>query len=108
MASPATARVVICSLGVGLAAPSQAALDKVKDLGSTPRLAPGDYGDLVRAMKKILQKDSIVPVAAAAAEVAAVLAAGLRDAFSSHAKVGWAKARCMPQFRAALMWRSLA
>ncbi|KAL4424717.1 hypothetical protein ABPG77_000060 [Micractinium sp. CCAP 211/92] len=64
----------------------KAALDKVKDLGSTPRLAPGDYGDLVRAMKKILQKDSIVPVAAAAAEVAAVLAAGLRDAFSSHAK----------------------
>lgn len=82
------AHVAARSVGVGLAAPSQAALDKVKDLASTPRLAPGDYGDLVRAMKKILQKDSIVPVAAAAAEVAAVLAAGLRDAFSSHAKVG--------------------
>lgn len=68
----------------------QAALEKVKELARTPRLAAGDYGDLVRVLKKILQKDSIIPVAAAAAEVAAVLALGLRDAFSGHAKVrGW-------------------
>lgn len=86
---------VLCSCGAvplrcvvqqGTAALLQAALDKVKELGSSPRLAPGDYGDLVRAMKKILQKDSIIPVAAAAAEAAATLASGLRDAFSSHAK----------------------
>lgn len=64
----------------------KAALEKVKELGRTPRLAPGDYGELVRAMKKILQKDSIIPVAVAAAEAAATLASGLRDAFSSHAK----------------------
>ncbi|KAL4854812.1 hypothetical protein ACK3TF_004509 [Chlorella vulgaris] len=64
----------------------KAALEKVKELGATPRLATGDYGDLVRALKKVLQKDSIVPVAVAAADVAAVLASGLRDSFSSHAK----------------------
>jgi hypothetical protein len=73
---------------LGMCHPSrQAALEKVKELGATPRLATGDYGDLVRALKKVLQKDSIVPVAVAAADVAAVLASGLRDSFSSHAKV---------------------
>lgn len=72
----------------------KAALDKVKELGSTPRLAAGDYGELCRHMRKILQKDAIVPVAAAAADVCAVLASGLRDNFTAHAKVrcgrgGW-------------------
>lgn len=66
---------------------TQAALDKVKELGSKPRLAPGDYSQLVGVLRKVLAKDSIVPVAAAAADVAAVLASGLRDAFSGHAKV---------------------
>ncbi len=39
------------------ALPGQAAMDKVKELGSTPRLAPGDYGELCRVLRKILQKD---------------------------------------------------
>lgn len=65
----------------------KAALDKVKELGSTPRLAPGDYGELCRVLRKILQKDSIVPVAAAAADVCTVLACGLRDNFTSQAKM---------------------
>lgn len=64
----------------------KAALEKVKELGRTPRLATGDYGDLVKALKKILQKDSIIPPAVAAAEVAAVLGSGLRENFSSQAK----------------------
>lgn len=29
----------------------------MKELGSTPRLAPGDYGELCRVLRKILQKD---------------------------------------------------
>ncbi|PRW20522.1 microtubule associated isoform A [Chlorella sorokiniana] len=65
----------------------KAALDKVKELGSTPRLSPGDYGELCRVLRKILQKDSIVPVAAAAADVCTVLACGLRDNFTSQAKM---------------------
>lgn len=81
----------------------QAALEKVKEMGRTPRLAPGDYGSLVRVLKKILAKDSIVPVAVAAAEVAAVLASGLRDSFSGHAKVRLPQA-CLP-FRAVFLFR---
>lgn len=67
--------------------PQQAALDKAKELASAPRLASGDYGDLVRLLRKILQKDSMIAVAAAAADVAAALAQGLRAEFSAHAKV---------------------
>lgn len=67
--------------------PLQAALDKVKELASAPRLASGDYGELSRVLRKILQKDSIIAVAAAAADAAAALAQGLRGEFSSHAKV---------------------
>jgi cytoskeleton-associated protein 5 len=67
--------------------PQQAALDKAKELASSPRLASGDYGDLVRLLRKILQKDSMIAVAAAAADVAAALAQGLRAEFSAHAKV---------------------
>ena len=68
----------------------QAALDKVKELGRTPRLATGDYNELCAGLRKILVKDPIIPCAVAAAEAATVLASGLRGAFSSHAKVRWA------------------
>jgi hypothetical protein len=75
-------------LSLPLPSTLQAALDKVKELGRTPRLATGDYNELCAALRKILAKDSIIPCAAAAAEAAAVLASGLREAFSSHAWVG--------------------
>lgn len=118
----------------------------MKELGSTPRLAPGDYGELCRVLRKILQKDrcaagargwvgtgglpakpcstsksashrsvnpshhcsagicSIVPVAAAAADVCTVLACGLRDNFTSQAKVGIVLAvSCEASFAAAAL-----
>lgn len=62
------------------------ALDKVRDLSKTPRLAPGDYNSLCRELRKILSKDANVNCAAAAADVISCLASGLRNDFSSNAR----------------------
>lgn len=62
------------------------ALDKVKDLARTPRLACGDYGDLCRELKKVLAKDANINCAASAAEAAGALALGLRRDFNAQAR----------------------
>lgn len=53
-----------------------------------PRLATGDYGDLVRELKRVLQKDANINCAAEAANVAGALGLGLRKDFAGQAKVG--------------------
>ena len=60
------------------------ALTGFKTLASAPKLQPGDYGDIVRAMKKIISKDSNVMVVIVAAECVAALANGLRKKFSTY------------------------
>lgn len=50
-------------------------------LTPNPKLAAGDYGDLVRVLKKFIQKDTMIPVVAAAAKCLADLASKLRKAF---------------------------
>jgi cytoskeleton-associated protein 5 len=62
------------------------ALDRVRALAAAPRLAPGDYGEVARELKKVLAKDANVTCAAAAADAAAALAGGLRREFAAAAR----------------------
>lgn len=61
------------------------ALEKLLELASNPKLEPGDYGDLVKVLKRIVAKDSNVIVVALAAKCLAGLAAGLRQKFHPYA-----------------------
>ncbi|XP_054929937.1 cytoskeleton-associated protein 5 isoform X1 [Dermacentor andersoni] len=63
------------------------ALEKLLELTSNPKLEPGDYGDLVKALKRIVAKDSNVIVVALAAKCLAGLAAGLRQKFHPYANL---------------------
>ncbi|XP_075732811.1 cytoskeleton-associated protein 5-A-like [Rhipicephalus microplus] len=63
------------------------ALEKLLELVSNPKLEPGDYDDLVKALKKIVAKDSNVIVVALAAKCLAGLAAGLRQKFHPYANL---------------------
>ena len=62
------------------------ALDRLRDAARAPRLAPGDYGDVARELKKVLAKDANITCATAAAEAVGALAAGLRREFSAQAR----------------------
>ncbi|XP_074596153.1 msps cytoskeleton-associated protein 5 [Brevipalpus obovatus] len=50
-----------------------------------PKLMPGDYGELVKALKKLLGKDSNVNVVSVAAKCLAELAVKLRKSFHPYA-----------------------
>ena len=63
------------------------ALDRLRDAARAPRLAPGDYGDVARELKKVLAKDANITCATAAAEAVGALAAGLRREFSGPARM---------------------
>lgn len=52
-----------------------------------PKLASGDYGDVVRALKKVITKDSNVVLVAMAGKCLAALARGLGKKFSTYASV---------------------
>ncbi|KAK3923770.1 Protein mini spindles [Frankliniella fusca] len=54
-------------------------------LQKSPKLESGDYGDLVRALKKIISKDSNVIVVTVAGKCLASLANGLKKRFSPYA-----------------------
>lgn len=54
-------------------------------LKSNPKLESGDYGDVVRVLKKIVSKDSNVLVVALAAKCISGLATGLKKRFSIYA-----------------------
>ncbi|XP_072383442.1 protein mini spindles [Diabrotica undecimpunctata] len=61
------------------------ALEIVENLVKTPKLENGDYGDLVRALKKVVQKDSNVVCVAIAGRCIAGLASGLKKKFQTYA-----------------------
>ena len=61
-------------------------LETAKELiAKNPRLAPGDYADLVKALKKVISKDTNVMLVALAGHTLAGLATGLRKQFSPYA-----------------------
>jgi hypothetical protein len=64
-----------------------AAFTDLKDMAGAPRLASGDYGDVSRAIKKVVMKDANVAVVAEAAAAAAALAKGLRREYRSDARM---------------------
>ncbi|XP_078139030.1 cytoskeleton-associated protein 5 isoform X2 [Centroberyx gerrardi] len=61
------------------------ALEAVETLAKNPKLENGDYGDLVRALKKVVGKDANVMLVTLAAKCLAGLAAGLRKKFGTYA-----------------------
>ncbi|KAG8012323.1 Cytoskeleton-associated protein 5, partial [Nibea albiflora] len=61
------------------------ALEAVEALAKNPKLENGDYGDLVRALKKVVGKDANVMLVSVAAKCLAGLAAGLRKKFGTYA-----------------------
>jgi hypothetical protein len=64
----------------------KAALTALKDLAAYPRLAPGDFADVNRELKKIINKDSNIQVVAEAINCTANLAKGLRKEYSGPAR----------------------
>ncbi|XP_008302858.1 cytoskeleton-associated protein 5, partial [Stegastes partitus] len=61
------------------------ALEAIETLSKNPKLENGDYGDLVRALKKVVGKDANVMLVSMAAKCLAGLAAGLRKKFGTYA-----------------------
>ncbi|XP_026220728.1 cytoskeleton-associated protein 5 isoform X3 [Anabas testudineus] len=61
------------------------ALEAVDALTKNPKLENGDYGDLVRALKKVVGKDANVMLVSMAAKCLAGLASGLRKKFGTYA-----------------------
>eukprot|EP00232_Nephroselmis_pyriformis_P008410 CAMPEP_0182876752 /NCGR_PEP_ID=MMETSP0034_2-20130328/14326_1 /TAXON_ID=156128 /ORGANISM="Nephroselmis pyriformis, Strain CCMP717" /LENGTH=510 /DNA_ID=CAMNT_0025009557 /DNA_START=53 /DNA_END=1581 /DNA_ORIENTATION=- len=63
------------------------ALVELKGLSRAPRLANGDYGDVMRLLKKLIGKDSNVAVVNEAVQCAGNLAKGLRKEFRQDARI---------------------
>lgn len=62
------------------------ALDALEALTSKyQKLEPGDYADLVRALKRVVSKDANVVVVAVGVKCVGGLASGLKKKFSSYA-----------------------
>lgn len=61
------------------------ALEALETLVQTPKLQSGDYADLVKTLKKIIDKDSNVVVVALAGRCLGGLAAGLKRKFQPYA-----------------------
>jgi len=66
------------------------ALEALETLTKNPKLENGDYGDVIRALKKIISKDTNVLVVTLAGKCLAGLAAGLKKRFQPYAAV------CLP------------
>ena len=62
-------------------------LEVLEGLVSNPKLENGDYADLVRALKKVITKDTNVVLVALAAKCLASLAKGLGKKFQPYAVV---------------------
>uniref|UniRef100_V9K7I4 Cytoskeleton-associated protein 5 n=1 Tax=Callorhinchus milii TaxID=7868 RepID=V9K7I4_CALMI len=60
-------------------------LDALEVLVKNPKLESGDYTDLVRALKKVIGKDTNVMLVTLGAKCLCGLATGLRKKFQSHA-----------------------
>ncbi|KXZ46795.1 TOG1 protein [Gonium pectorale] len=62
------------------------ALLLLKGLADTPRIASGDFGDLMRELRKLISKDSNVVVVAESINCCGLLAKGLRKEYGHWAK----------------------
>lgn len=60
-------------------------LEALEVLLQNPKLQPGDYGDVVRALKKVISKDSNVVLVALGGKCMAMLARGLAKRFNTYA-----------------------
>ncbi|KAL7034397.1 hypothetical protein ACKWTF_007947 [Chironomus riparius] len=60
-------------------------LEALEPLVTNPKLENGDYGDLVRALKKVITKDSNVVLVALAGKCLALLAKGVGKKFQPYA-----------------------
>nr|XP_029730104.1 protein mini spindles-like isoform X2 [Aedes albopictus] len=60
-------------------------LEALEALLQNPKLQPGDYGDVVRALKKIISKDTNVVLVALGGKCLAMLARGLAKKFNTYA-----------------------
>ncbi|XP_059161081.1 cytoskeleton-associated protein 5-like isoform X1 [Physella acuta] len=60
-------------------------LEQVQKLAENPRLENGDYSNLVRALLKVVAKDTNVMLVTIAAKILACLAVGLRKKFQPYA-----------------------
>ena len=63
------------------------ALSQLRALADHPKLASGEYGDVARALKKVVTKDSNVACVGEACAAAGALAEGLRREFRSEARL---------------------
>nr|XP_015194853.1 PREDICTED: cytoskeleton-associated protein 5 isoform X1 [Lepisosteus oculatus]XP_015194854.1 PREDICTED: cytoskeleton-associated protein 5 isoform X1 [Lepisosteus oculatus]XP_015194855.1 PREDICTED: cytoskeleton-associated protein 5 isoform X1 [Lepisosteus oculatus] len=61
------------------------ALEALEVLTKNPKIENGDFGDVVRALKKVIGKDTNVMLVALAAKCLAALASGLRKKFGTYA-----------------------
>ncbi|XP_041917900.1 cytoskeleton-associated protein 5-A-like isoform X2 [Alosa sapidissima] len=61
------------------------ALDALEALVKNPKIESGDFGELVRALNKVVGKDSNVMLVTLAAKCTAGLASGLRTKFGTYA-----------------------
>ncbi|XP_038218793.1 protein mini spindles isoform X2 [Zerene cesonia] len=62
------------------------ALDVLENLlKNAPKLEPGDYADLVRALKKVISKDTNVMLVALGTRLMGMVATGLRSKFQPYA-----------------------
>ncbi|XP_043494005.1 protein mini spindles isoform X2 [Polistes fuscatus] len=61
------------------------ALEILEKLVSNPKLESGDYGEVVKALKRVISKDTNVLVVALAGKCLTGLATGLRKRFQSYA-----------------------
>ncbi|XP_064467469.1 protein mini spindles-like [Ornithodoros turicata] len=61
------------------------ALEKVLELASHPKLETGDYGDLVKSLKKAIGKDSNFVVVSLACKCLGMVAGALRQRFRPYA-----------------------
>lgn len=62
-------------------------LEALEVLLQNPKLANGDYGDVVKALKKVIAKDTNVVLVAMAGKSLAALARGLNKKFLTYAPV---------------------
>ncbi|CAK9796545.1 Protein mini spindles [Anthophora plagiata] len=60
-------------------------LEALETLVKNPKLENGDYGDVIRSLKKVISKDTNVLVVALAGKCLAGLAAGLKKRFQPYA-----------------------
>ncbi|XP_064635641.1 cytoskeleton-associated protein 5-like isoform X2 [Lineus longissimus] len=61
------------------------ALEAVEKLMQNPKIEPGDFGDLLRALKRVVAKDTNVMLVALGAKCMTGLASGIRKKFQPYA-----------------------